>query len=147
MEYTIYQSKANNSSKGLWYARPKHKEIIDLDGLAEHMANHNTPFSKGQIKAILGDMTTCIHELTRLGKKVKLDNLAIFRLAFRAKACANVTEFKPQNHIIQYRFACTPTGESVSSEAMKRASFKAAQFKPITLAEVNKGTVTPVPKP
>lgn len=147
MEYTIYQSKANNASKGLWYPRAKYKGIITLDDLAGHMANHNTPFSKGQIKAILGDMTTCIHELTRLGKKVKLDNLAIFRLAFRAKACANVKEFKPQNHMIKYRFACSPTGESKSREAMKRTNFRAAQFKPITLEEVNKGTVKPNPGP
>lgn len=147
MEYTIYQSKANNASKGLWYPRAKHRGVLDLDDLAEHMANHNTPFSKGQIKAILGDMTTCIHELTRLGKKVKLDNLAIFRIAIKAKGCSNVKDFKPQNHMILYRFACTATGDTKSKVAMKRANFRAAQFKPITLAEVNKGTVKPENRP
>lgn len=142
MEYELYQSKANNASKGLYYARAKYKGVLTLSDLAEHMANHNTPFSKGQIIAILGDMTSCIHELTRQGKKVKLDNLAIFRLAFRAKGVSDINVFKPENHIINYRFSCTATDDTTSKAAMKRASFAVTQFKPIKLADVSSSTVT-----
>lgn len=142
MEYTIYQSKANNASKGLYYARAKYKGMLTLSDLAGHMANHNTPFSKGQIVAILGDMTNCIHELIRQGKKVKLDDLAIFRIAFRTKGVSNVKEFKVENHLLQYRLSCTATGESRSKTALKRTSFRLAQFKPIKLTDVNKGNVS-----
>ena len=32
-----------------WYPRVDYKETISIDRLAEHMAEHNTPFSKGTI--------------------------------------------------------------------------------------------------
>ena len=35
---------------GKYYARPVVTETIGIDELAEHMASHNTPFSKGAIK-------------------------------------------------------------------------------------------------
>ena len=38
MEYELYQSKANNASKGLYYARAKYKGVLTLSDLAEHMA-------------------------------------------------------------------------------------------------------------
>lgn len=46
--YVLKQNK-NTSSRayGKYFAYPVIEETIDLDGLAGHMANHNTPFSKG----------------------------------------------------------------------------------------------------
>ena len=52
MRYTIHQSKVNNGTKGKFYLRPVYDETVGLDELAEHMASHNSPFSKGQLRVL-----------------------------------------------------------------------------------------------
>ena len=64
LKYQIYQSKlAGTSAYGKFYARIVTDQSIDVASLAEHMANHNTPFSRGTIKGILEDAVSCIQEL------------------------------------------------------------------------------------
>ena len=49
--YVLKQNKNRKSPAfGKWFAFPVIEETIDLDALAEHMSNHNTPYSKGAIK-------------------------------------------------------------------------------------------------
>ena len=44
------KNKTIKEAYGKYYARPVVTETIGIDKLAEHMASHNTPFSKGAIK-------------------------------------------------------------------------------------------------
>lgn len=71
----------NSASAGFnkWYPRVDYKETIDINQLAKHMAEHNTPFSAGAVVGILKDAVSCIRELTLMGNTVKIDNLAIFK--------------------------------------------------------------------
>lgn len=80
LEMNVYQNNREESTTYLkWYPRVDYKECLGIDGLADHMANHNTPFSKGTIAGILKDAVNCIRELTLNGLTVKIDNLAIFK--------------------------------------------------------------------
>lgn len=77
----VYLRKnTNKDAKGFgkYYAFADNETPITLDGLADHMANHQTPFSKGTIVGILKDMVSCIRELNLNGQPVKIDGLAIF---------------------------------------------------------------------
>ena len=81
----LYVLKLNQNAKmpeayGKYYAYPVLTQTVDIDGLAEHMASHNTPFSKGAIKGMITDMVSCIKELTLQGIAVKIDDLAIFSI-------------------------------------------------------------------
>ena len=81
MAVKIYLSQNNNtysSAYGKYYAYADNETPITLEGLADHMAHHNTPFSKGTIVGILKDMVSCIRELNLNGQPVKIDGLAIF---------------------------------------------------------------------
>jgi len=81
MSVKVYLSKNNiEGSKGYgrFYAYADNDTPITLEGLADHMAHHNTPFSKGTIVGILKDMVTCVRELNLSGQPVKIDGLAIF---------------------------------------------------------------------
>ena len=81
MSVKVYLSKNNNqysSSFGKYYAYADNETPMTLEGLADHMAHHNTPFSKGTIVGILKDMVSCIRELNLNGQPVKIDGLAIF---------------------------------------------------------------------
>ena len=81
MAVKVYLSQNNNSysqAYGKYYAFADNEKPITLEGLADHMAHHNTPFSKGTIVGILKDMVSCIRELNLNGQPVKIDGLAIF---------------------------------------------------------------------
>ena len=86
VRYVLKQNK-NEESKvfGKWFAYPVIEETLNLDSLAEHMSNHNSPYSKGVIKGLLTDMISCIKELLLEGKNVKVDDLAIFSLGIKNK--------------------------------------------------------------
>ena len=89
IELNVYKNNdANSQNYGKAYARVDYKEMYDIDKLAEHMAEHNTPFSKGTIKGILTDMVSCIRELTLNGNTVKIANLAIFKASVQSNPCS-----------------------------------------------------------
>lgn len=85
--YTLKENKNEKlpDAKGLWYAYAITTQMMDVDGLAAHMAGHNTPFSKGAIKGMITDMAFCIKELCLQGISVKIDDLAIFSIGIRNK--------------------------------------------------------------
>ena len=86
IRYKKYQVTGENSPlKGFWYARPVIEETFDIEKLAKHMSNHNTPYSSGVIKGVLTDMVSCTKELILDGKNVKMDDLAIFSVGIVSK--------------------------------------------------------------
>lgn len=95
----LYVLKLNQNAKmpeayGKYYAYPVITQTVGIDGLAEHMASHNTPFSKGAIKGMITDMVSCVKELTLQGFAVKIDDLAIFSIGIRNKeGAASEKEF------------------------------------------------------
>ena len=65
VQLNVYKNNDSTSEQyGKAYVRVDYKEMYDIDKLAEHMAVHNTPFTKGTIKGILTDMVGCIRHLT-----------------------------------------------------------------------------------
>ena len=89
----LYLTKNTNMSShayGKYYARVDYKQQYSIDDLAEHMAAHNTPFSKGAIAGILRDAAFCIRELTLEGNTVKIDNLAIFKCSVEANGVSKL---------------------------------------------------------
>ncbi len=112
-----YHLKKNNNVKnekayGKYYAKPTVEETVDLDGLADHMHNHNSPFSAGTIKGILTDAVSHIKELLLLGKNVKLDNLAIFFITIKNKLGADSEEsFSTNKNIEGVRMRARATGD------------------------------------
>ena len=87
IELNVYKNNDQTSEQyGQCYARVDYKEKYDIEKLARHMAEHNTPFTEGTIKGILTDMVKCIRHLTLDGNTVKIANLAIFKASVSANA-------------------------------------------------------------
>ena len=102
IRYKKYQVTGEDSPlKGLWYARPVIEETFDIEKLAKHMSNHNTPYSSGVIKGVLADMVSCTKELILDGKNVQLDDLAIFSAA----------DFALANNVKGLKLRARATGE------------------------------------
>ncbi len=114
----LYQNtnQKNETAYGKWYPRVQPEETVGIDELAEHMASHNTPFSKGAIKGMLTDAVICTKELLLLGKNVKFPDLAIFSIGLRVKqGVANKDDFSVAKCIEGLRLRARATGELSSS--------------------------------
>ena len=124
IRYVKYQNNGHiQGVAGKWYLRVKHSETVDLDGLAEHMAQHNTPYSKGAIKGILEDMVKCIQELLLDSKKVKLPNLGIFAIGIKSYGSATAAEATVEKvHDTTFNFQ--GTGDMSEPNLLKKVHLK-----------------------
>ena len=116
--YTLKENKNEKlpDAKGLWYAYAITTQMMGVDGLAAHMAGHNTPFSKGAIKGMITDMAFCIKELCLQGISVKIDDLAIFSIGIKNKVGAkSEKEFSIAKNIEGYKLRSRGTGELAAS--------------------------------
>ena len=99
-----------------WFPRVVTDETIGLEELAEHMASHNTPYSKGAILGMLTDAVGCTKELLLLGKNVKFPDLAIFSLGLKVKGGADMKEdWTVAKYIEGLRLRARATGELKTS--------------------------------
>ena len=127
----LYVLKQNKNWKspafGKWFAFPVIEETIDLDALAEHMSNHNTPYSKGAIKGMLTDMVGCIKELLLEGKNVKIADLAIFSLGIKNNGgVASEEVFSVSKNIKGVKLRARATGELIAKNLNLEATLKKA---------------------
>lgn len=128
IRYKKYQVTGENSPlKGLWYARPVIEETFDIEKLAKHMANHNTPYSAGVIKGVLADMVACTKELILDGKNVKLDDLAIFSVGIVSKKGAqSAADFSLANNVKGLKLRARATGELSNAQINLEGQMKEA---------------------
>jgi hypothetical protein len=134
LELKLYKNNNQDSRFfGYNYARVDQKDTVSVDGLAKHMAEHNTPFSAGVIKGILTDAVSCIRELTLEGKAVKIDNLAIFTVHCEANAVQQLKD-------IELKFtALDEDGHALNPNAALKSLRMCAQATgDYTKAELNK---------
>ena len=116
------KNKTIKEAYGKYYARPVVTETIGIDELAEHMASHNTPFSKGAIKGLLTDMVSCVKELVLQNKAVKIDNLAIFN----KMGAASIKEWSLAKCVEGYRLRARATGKLSNTQLSLDANAKNA---------------------
>jgi len=111
LKINLYKNKNENSPKfGRIYGRVKNSAPIGIEELAQHMSEHNTPYSKGVIKGILTDMASCIKELMLMGQPVKLADLAIFSAEVTSDSAADAKSFNLVEHIKNVRLLARATG-------------------------------------
>lgn len=125
IHYVLYQNqRKSGKSAGKWYARAKVMSTVTLDGLAEHMARHNTPYSKGAIEGVLTDMVSCIMELIAEGNQVKIPNLAIFRATISSLGADTAKDYTVKAYVKNVKLAARSTGGFKSSAIEKLASMR-----------------------
>ena len=114
LKYQIYQSQLKDSpSYGKYYARIVSSGTLDVKGLAEHLAKHNTPFSPGTITGILTDAISCIKELALDGKRITLDGLVSIGLSITHKmGAATADEFSVAKCVDKVKLSESKTYQS-----------------------------------
>lgn len=129
IRYILKQNKNKKSNAfGKYYAYPVIEETVGLDALADHMSNHNTPFSKGAITGMLTDMVECIKELLLEGKNVKLPDLAIFSIGIKNRpgGAAAPEDFTSSGNILGVKLRARATGELTPKSLDLDATLKKA---------------------
>ena len=134
IKINFYKNKRQNDQNyGKVYGRAENAAPISIDQLAEHMAQHNTPFSPGTIKGIITDMVNCIKELILMGQPVKLDNLAIFKASVVSKPANDVETFDLNSNVKNLKLLAIATGrltrKELSEDAMLGYSSLAQRIK------------------
>ena len=126
--YVLRQNmNATSPAYGKYFAYPVIEETVTLEGLAEHMSNHNTPFSKGAITGMLTDMVNCIKELLLEGKNVKIADLAIFSVGIKNRGGANSeSEFSTSSNIKGVKLRARATGDLTATALNLEANLKKA---------------------
>ncbi len=108
----VQKSNPMTKDENLWYGAVRHEEpTMVLDELSKHMSEHNSPYSKGLIKGILTDMVSCIKEMVLQGRKVKIDDLAIFSLKVKSKGEKDPKEWTVAKNITNVHLSSRATGE------------------------------------
>ena len=70
---------------------------LTYDQFVQHMADHNTPFSKGTISGVLTDMIRCLREQLLAGNVVSLGELGSFRVELSCEGAETTEEFGAAN--------------------------------------------------
>ena len=124
--YRKYQNKNHRSpSYGKWFGRAVVLgKTVTLEDLAEHMAQHNTPYSEGVINGVLTDMVTCIRELVLEGKSVKIPNLCIFSVGIQTKGADKVDDFTAATNVLSAYLKARSTGRFTREEVTKKANIR-----------------------
>jgi hypothetical protein len=123
LKINLYKNNNMNSENyGNYYGRVESNEVLSLNDLAQHMSDHNTPYSRGVIKGVLTDMVRCIRELVLDGYGVKLDDLAIFKPAISSDGVAKPADYDLGTNVKSVRLLCQATGTMRRGELKKVAS-------------------------
>ena len=67
-----------SNAYGKFYAERAQVKTISLRGLCEHMAGHQSIYSRDVIEGVITKMTSCLTELLAEGNPIKLDGLGTF---------------------------------------------------------------------
>ena len=102
-----------------YYGRAVDNPPMSLDGLVEHMANHNTPYSPGCIKGVLTDMVKCVRHLLLDGTNVKIDDLAIFKAHIESSGADSLLEYDLGTNVKSIRLVAQATGQFTRAELTK----------------------------
>ena len=78
------------------YGTAQVHEVLDLDAFCKHIADHNSPFSKGTVKGILTDAVSCLREQLLAGNKVSLGDLGSFHCELATDGADTTDEFNAQ---------------------------------------------------
>ena len=79
------------------YGTSQVHEVLDLNKFAQHIADHNSPVSKGTVKGILTDAVTCLREQMLAGNKVNLGELGSFYPELQTEGAVTTEDFTVDN--------------------------------------------------
>ena len=122
IQYKKYAAKRSDKFNKKVYARAVVSKTYGLNELADHLSEHNSTFSRGQIKGIITDLARCVRELCLDSKKVKLDNLGFFFATIGSRPSDTMKEWSPKKNVKHVRIHFTGQGETSGKSVAAKAT-------------------------
>ena len=103
IKYSIYiaSSKPGTKKSDITdtkaYGASQMNEKLSFDAFCKHIADHNSPFSKGTIQGILTDAVACLKEQLLAGNRVVMGDLGTFSVELATKAAKTTDDFNANN--------------------------------------------------
>ena len=97
--YKLQQDNRENSThRGMWYARAKMLDIIELDELAQ-LIQDNTTAKKADAQAVLTEMVEQMKGLLQKSYAVRIPGLGIFKIGLRTSPANTPKEFTAAKNV------------------------------------------------
>ena len=105
--------------------------VVTINELADHMAEHNTVFSKGTIVGVLSDLGGCLRELILQGYKIQLGDIGSFEPTIRTHGEPKVEDFTAADIVgMKVLFTLGSDFDNLMRDAeFEKTSTRAAQAK------------------
>ena len=79
------------------YGTAQIHDRLDFDAFCQHIADHNSPFSKGTIKGILTDAVSCLREQMLAGNSVQLGDMGTYHVELKTEGAVTTDDFGVNN--------------------------------------------------
>ena len=74
-----------DAGKKKYYATAVQDRTMEIEDFVTHIAEHNTPYSRGTVHGVLRDTLDCLQELILDGKSVRFSDLGLFSLGMSSR--------------------------------------------------------------
>ena len=102
IDYSLGLRKTNPSDKDSEkkvYPYPQVREVLTLQKLAKHIAEHGSPYTRDVVVGVVTATVDCIREQLLGGNKVQLGEMGSFYVTFSSEGIDDADKFNPQDHI------------------------------------------------
>ncbi len=93
IKYKRQSRKNHTTGEVKYYGIAVVDRTMEFDEFIQHMAEHNSPYSRGVIQGVLTDMLDCLKELVLDGKSVRIGDLGLFSAGFSSKGAPTAKEW------------------------------------------------------
>lgn len=90
---SLHPATSLSDDKAFYSAALQSNGTFSLKEFAQHISDHNCPYDRGDVQAILIKAISCIHELCIQGYRVNLDDLGTFYPAITAQTVVYEDEY------------------------------------------------------
>jgi predicted histone-like DNA-binding protein len=123
MQYDLRQNNNDqNSAYGKRYPKAVVTSTLNLRGLANHIAEHGSPYTEDVVKGVLEKFTSCMVELVKQGVGVKLDGLGKFYPTLEAKGATTPISYDLATNLSGVHIRFRPEGvldDDITSRQLK----------------------------
>ena len=74
-----------DAGKKKYYATAVQDRTMEFEDFVTHIAEHNSPYSRGTVHGVLMDTLDCLQELILDGKSVRFSDLGLFSLGMSSR--------------------------------------------------------------
>ena len=101
-------------------------KTLSFEQFVDHIAAHNSPFSRGTIHGVLTDMLDCLQEKILNGESVRLGELGIVSVGIDGKSADSLEEWNVQQNVTGIHLLVRNTKSWSNQELRNRCKLQEA---------------------